>query len=102
MSKDINKNNTQSVRNSILDIIKSEYEKRGEHKVSTAKVEGDIPNAISVWINTEDPFIGNEFFVFIDEVQKRIEEQLKDKGYVSAKRKYFYDFCILSFEFQKE
>ena len=102
MGKDINKQSTQSVRDSILDIIKSEYEKKGHLNVSTANVECNIPNVISVWINTEDPFLGNEFFVFLKEVQDKIEELLKSHGYVHGKLTYFYDFCIISYEFKKE
>lgn len=85
----------------IIDLVKSEYEAKGRFD-SKPEVTVKFQESISVMINTENPFLGDEFWEFLAEVGGKVEKRVKVFGYVYKKPEFVYDYCILNYEFKTE
>lgn len=89
------------IKNLIEGIVKSEYEVRGytNDNFSIRIKSGEV---INLEINTENPFLGKEFWNFLEVVTNRINEAVRDFGYVYKKTWYFFDYCIIDYVFKIE
>jgi hypothetical protein len=58
--------------------------------------------SISVSINTENPFLGEELWELISEVGTKFENAIKVFGFVYKETKFIYDFCVIYYEFKVE
>ena len=89
------------IRNLIADMVKSEYGAKG-HIVSEPTVNVEFQKSVTVYINTEDPFLGSEFWEFLAKLENKIEDVVKVFGYTYKGVEFFHDYCILSYEFKQE
>ena len=74
-------------------IIEKAYEVRGVRMICTndmVSVEGEN---IRIRLDSEDPYIGVEFFSLVDEVIDKMEE----KGYSKTSSNFYSDFYIVNF-----
>ena len=90
------------IKESIEEIVKEEYQKVGYYGVKP-NVGITFQENISVYINTEVPFVSNNqvFWEMVERIKARIFEVIKNFGYVPVmKTKFFYDFLVLRYEFK--
>ena len=77
----------------IKGIIQQAYEQYGK-TVTDRDVEVIVKDdALSIRLNTEVPYVGNNFFKLVDTIHKGMEKM----GYTYKKTGYFFDFCYLTY-----
>ena len=97
----VERRNENRISNLIIGLIKSEYKDRG-YKNSEPKVDVEFHKSISIMINTENPFLENGFWNFLDKLIKKVDRRVKIFGYVYKGTSFIHDYCIINYEFKKE
>lgn len=81
--------------NKMKQIIENEmseaYKKYGKESTVEVSVSADH---IELWINSESPYMDKEFWAFLNETGKKIDNILLEHGFYYEKTKYFFDFVI--------
>ena len=90
-------------RDMIINIIKSEYQKRGFNALGTGTdVSVKYQDMIQITINTEEPYLDMELWNLLKDVREKVEEALKIFGYRFDDFGYFFDLWICVFKFSAE
>lgn len=76
----------------IEDLISTLYAEYGYANVRS-EVRVDFPKLI-ISLNHENPYMGDKFFYFLTKLQ----EKLKERGYVKRNGSYFGDFYVAEYE----
>ena len=77
----------------VLDIVRNAYSKAGFELVDTFKV--DVNKGIYVYINTENPFMGEKFGGFLEDIRNEIEKEFEVRR---QGLRYIGNFAVLAFE----
>lgn len=77
----------------IKEIVQKAYEEYGEKVTERDFKVTDEGDTLSIRLNTEVPFVGNNFFKLVDKIHKEMEKI----GYTYKKTGYFFDFCYLTY-----
>ena len=77
----------------IENIIEKAYEVRGARMVCTHDMVSVTGENVRIRLNSEDPYIGAEFFSLVDEVIDKMGE----KGYSKTSSNFYSDFYIANF-----
>lgn len=91
----------RGIRNIVEEVVQSEYKKRGFNNVKP-QVTVDFQKSISISLNTENPFLGEDFWKLISEVGPKIENAIKVFGFVYKETKFIYDYCVIYYKFKVE
>ena len=83
------------MENRINEIVENEYKAYGANGKATSIQLSD--KRISVFINSEVPYIGSDFFKFLETLRNKLEDILKEDGYSWNGGKFYYDFYIMEF-----
>ena len=83
----------REVKKQIGQRVKCVCEKMGRD-ASEVEMDVEFDEEIIVWINTEKPFMGNEFFLFIQELKEEMKniDSLSDIGSTD----YVYDWACFA------
>lgn len=84
----------------IDETVESTYQKYGH--LGKAQVIVQPQKKIVVSINTEVPYMGMTFWQFLGDVNKTLDELLKNAGYTKKKEEYFFDFYVVEYVFTGE
>jgi len=84
----------------IEDVIKNAYAAYQER--STARVEVEPKREVQIWINSENPYLENNFWKLLNDVTPPIEERLNKEGYTQKKSSAFYDFIVWHYAYTGE
>ena len=79
--------------NNIKKIIEDAYEKRGTRMTCGKNIVSGNENNFTVVLNSEDPFIGAEYFNLVDEVIDEIEKL----GYSKGDANFVMDNHVITF-----
>lgn len=97
----MNKREYLELRNKISEAVKNIinelYEKYGCKDCNTYDVDVELGKDITITLNSEDPFIGHDFFQLINELIDKMEEN----GFDHKSKGFIYDFYIVKFTTKK-
>ena len=88
------------IKDSISDIIRSEYKRIG-YDVKNTDVEVRFQRQITITINLENPNLGVRKFEFLDDVKRKVKEAVGIFGYAFESSEDFYGFWICKFKFSQ-
>jgi len=71
------------------------YNEEGE----AFRVDIEPRKEVRIWFDTERPYLDRNFWKFLGDVAKRVDERLKQEGYVYRKVEGFYDFLISHYSY---
>ena len=87
----------RALKELIENTVKSTYSEYGYE--GTAEVQVILQKKITITVNTEKPYMGEQFWEFLETVREKLEETLKITGYTPTKTEYYYDFCTITYAF---
>jgi len=88
----------EKLKMEIEDLISKAYAEKGYE--STAQVILDDKKEIKVMINSEEPYMGLDFFEFSSKLETQVIEFLSREGYYRKKGEFMYDYWIITFEYK--
>ena len=87
----------KELKDLIVEIINLEYQIMGFEVEPDVKVV--FQKEITISLNTEEPFLGIEFWDLLAMLGEQLESVLKITGYKYAGTKYVSDLCIIKYKF---